>query len=640
MADTSASWRAAPLRPNDLPPMDLRVEPAGDGSILLVHGLPLESFEPLFIGHIEGQARARPQKTAYARRDPGGAVAGAPWRELSYAQLHDRVRRVGGWFEAQGARGQVLLLVTGNSIEHAVVRLGAIAAGVVVCPVSAGYVAAGGEYERLAYVRDLVRPRFVYAETPAALGGAAALFDPAQQTLICATADAGDDPGLPLQTIDTLLAAAPLAGDGGGDPDAPAAYMLTSGSTGRPKAVVQTQRMILANLHQARQVLGRAAGWSEHMLDWLPWSHVSGAFNLYAAAVFGGSLFIDDGKPVAGLFDETVANLREMPLPYFCNVPLGYAWLVDALRADDSLRTTFFSKLRLMLYGGAGLSQPVLDALQGMAVEETGHRIMMTTGYGLTESASGCMAIYFPTDRVGIGLPMPGLETRLVPLDDGRFEIRLRGPNVMRGYLDNPEATAAAFDEDGFFRTGDAARFHDPDDPTQGLAYAGRLVEEFKLSSGTWVRSGTVRAELLAALSPVASDVLLCGLNEDYLAALLVPSPAGLRSICGAHGDREGGDKSGDKSGDESGDLAALCAHPAVREFLCERLDDYNERFAGNSTAVQRVAFMQRLPDPQRHEISDKGTINQRIAADNLQDEVAALYAAQPDARIVVASGA
>jgi len=622
MDDTSAAWRAAPLRPNDLPVMDLSVTRADDGSILLAHGQALEPFEPLFLTHLDRQARAQPHKTAYARREPGGAVARAPWRELTYAELHERVSRIAGWFEAREAHGQVLLLVTGNSIEHAVLRLGAIAAGVIVCPVSAGYVAVGGEFERLAYVRDLVRPRFVYAEKATDLAAAARLFDADRHIVLCATADDGDTLALPVLAIDTLLATtSPLSGASDGDPDAPAAYMLTSGSTGRPKAVVQTQRMILSNLHQARQVLGRAAGWSEHMLDWLPWSHVSGAFNLYAAAVFGGSLYIDDGKPVAGLFDETVANLREMPLPYFCNVPLGYGWLVDALRADATLRSTFFSDLRLMLYGGAGLSQPVLDALQGMAVEETGCRIMMTTGYGLTESASGCMAIYFPTDRVGIGLPMPGLETRLVPLNDDRYEIRLRGPNVMAGYLDNAEATAAAFDDEGFFRTGDAARFHDPGDPTQGLAYAGRLVEEFKLASGTWVRSGSVRAELLAALSPVAADVLLCGLNESYLAALLVPSPAGLAAICGNADD----------------DPADLRDHPAVHAFLRERLGAYNGRHSGNSTAVQRVAFMQRSPDPQRHEISDKGTINQRIAAEHRKEEIAALYAPRPGAQVIAA---
>lgn len=613
----TARWRDAPYRPNQLPPMALDVQREASGSVLLRHGQALQDFDARLLTHIAANAARHPDKVAYARRAAGGAVAGAAWDSISFAELEARVRRIAGWLSARGLRGEVLLLLSGNSLDHALLRLGAIAAGVIVCPVSAAYVAAGGDYSRLAYVRDLVRPRLLFAEQAASLASVAALFEGGDYMLLCT--DAQDAPRAPVHTIAELQGAAPLGDAAASPPEAVAAYMLTSGSTGRPKAVPQTQRMILGNLHQAWQILGGAAGWSEHMLDWLPWSHVSGAFNLYAAATFGGSLYIDDGKPVPGLFEETLANLRDMPLPYFCNVPLGYGMLVDALREDAALRRRFFERLRLMLYGGAGLSQPVMDALQDMAVAETGHRIMMTTGYGLTESASGCMAIYFPSDRVGIGLPLPGVETRLVPLEDGRFEIRLRGPNVMQGYLDNPAATREAFDDDGFFLTGDAARFHDPEDPRQGLAYAGRLVEEFKLASGTWVRSGSVRAELLAALAPAAADVLLCGVNERYLAALLVPNLKGLQSIADL----------------DSEDAARLTAQPVVREFLLARLADYNARCPGSSTALRRLAFMRRPPDPQRHEISDKGTINQRVAAANREDEIAALYAADPGADVI-----
>ncbi|MFK8043037.1 MAG: AMP-binding protein [Congregibacter sp.] len=602
--------------------MDLQVRRDRGGVIWMRHGMSLDSFDGLFISHISAQAREHPDKPAYAQRGPGGAVAGACWNTLSYAELEDRVRRVAAWFHSQNARGEVLLLLTGNSIDHAVVRLGAIVAGVIVCPVSAGYIAAGGDFARLAYVRDLVKPRFLFADAASALQAAGDVFSGGEYLLLTADASAAHRLSIPVVTLNEVGGCEPMVGEGDGDPDANAAYMLTSGSTGRPKAVMHSQRMILSNLHQARQILGRAAGWSDYMLDWLPWSHVSGAFNLYAAAIFGGTLHIDDGKPAPGLFAETIANLREVPLPYFCNVPLGYGMLVDALREDETLRRVFFEKLRLMLYGGAGLSQPVMDALQGMAVAETGSRIMMTTGYGLTESTSGCMAIYFPSDKVGIGLPMPGVETRLVPLEDDRFEIRLRGPNIMQGYLDNAKATAEAFDEDGFFRTGDAARFHDPNDPEQGLAYAGRLVEEFKLSSGTWVRAGAVRAEILAACAPLLSDLLLCGINEPYLAALAVPNIGGMQAMTGL----------------ATSDPAVLIAHPAVDEHLRSCLKDYNERYPGNSTALARLAFMQRAPDPQQHEISDKGTINQRIAADNRGDEIAALFATDPESHIVVAS--
>ncbi|GAB5415645.1 MAG: AMP-binding protein [Congregibacter sp.] len=604
-----SDWKTAPYRPNELPEMDLRVATADDGTVLLQHGMTLADFEPWILSHITQQAATQGDKLAYAQREEGGAVAGAAWRGCTYAELESRVRGVAGWFQSEGAEGKVVLLLTGNSVEHATLRLGAIAAGVIVCPVSAGYVATGGDFSRLRYVMELVKPAYLFAQSSASIAAAMDCFDFGKQSLILGNA-AQDGSPLNAVTLDALIEHEPLTDHRSIDPEAPAAYMLTSGSTGRPKAVPQSQRMLLSNLYQAGQILGRAAGWSDKMLDWLPWSHVSGAFNLYAAAIFGGTLHIDDGKPVAGLFEETIANLREVPLRYFCNVPLGYGMLVDALRHDEELRRVFFQDLRLMLYGGAGLPQPVMDALQSMAVETCGHRIMMTTGYGLTESASGCTAIYFPTDLVGIGLPMPGLQTKLVPLEDDRFEIRLRGPNVMQGYLNNPEANAEAFDEEGFFRTGDAARFHNRDIPEEGLAYAGRLNEEFKLSSGTWVRSGSVRAALLGALTPAVSDVLLCGLNEGYLAALLVPNVAGLREL----------------TGDADTDIGKLLASSAVRELLADRLAAHNREHPGNSTAVRRVAFMQRAPDPQRHEISDKGTINQRIAAENRKDEIAALY--------------
>lgn len=602
-------WRSAPYRETELPPMDVRTHRGEDGSIWLQHGMQLESFEPWLLTHIAKQAALQPQKLAYAQRGPGGAVAGAPWESCNFAELEDRVRRVANWFKQRDAAGQVVLILAGNSVNHAIVRLGAIAAGVIACPISPAYVAAVGDHGRLRYVLGLVKPAYLFAESESDLATALGAFDLQQQTLIV-----GDKTGTSAFAdcagMQELLQTSPLAEHESIDPDAPAVYMLTSGSTGRPKAVPQSQRMILSNLFQAWQVLGRAAGWSQVMLDWLPWNHVSGSSGLYFAAVFGGSLYIDNGKPVPGLFEETVANLRGISLPYFANVPLGYGMLVEALRHDEELQNTFFAKLRLMLYGGAGLSQPVMDALQSMAVASTGHRIMMTTGYGLTESTSGCMAIYFPTDRVGIGLPLPGVETRLVPLVDERFEVRLRGPNVMPGYLDNPEANTAAFDEDGCFRTGDAARFHDPDDIHQGLAYAGRLVEEFKLSSGTWVRSGAVRAELLAALSPGVSDILLCGINEAFLTALLVPNVSGLRDILDM----------ADASVPELLDDARL------RDFLSTRLSEYNQRFPGNSTAVRRIAFMHELPDPQRHEISDKGTINQSITTENRREQIAQLY--------------
>jgi feruloyl-CoA synthase len=355
------------------------------------------------------------------------------------------------------------------------------------------------------------------------------------------------------------------------------------------------------------------------MLDWLPWSHVSGSFNLFAAAVFGGTLYIDDGKPAPGLFNETIRNLREISVPYFCNVPAGFAVLVDALEADEALRKSFFRKLRMILYGGAGLPQPILDRLQNMAVQETGCRIFMTTGYGATETASGCMAIYWDTDKVGIGLPMPGLEMKLVPMDD-RYEVRLRGDNVMPGYLDNPESTATSFDEEGYYRTGDAARFHDKNDVAQGLYFAGRLAEEFKLGTGTWVYGGQVRAALVAALAPAITDLLLCGVGRDYLAVLGIPNLTGLRDI----------------DGRPDAEISDLVQSPEVSTFLQRALLDYNMAYPASSKKIRRFSFMREAPSAARHELSDKGTLNQLIASENRSGEIDDLYAPEPGQHVLV----
>ncbi len=298
--------------------------------------------------------------------------------------------------------------------------------------------------------------------------------------------------------------------------------MLTSGSTSMPKAVVQTQRMVSANIAQARQVLAQTAGWSETMLDWLPWSHVSGACNQFATLCSGGRFYIDAGRPMPGLFEESLRNIKEIPPSFHINVPFGYAMLADALEQDAELREQFFRNLRLALYGGAGLPQALYERFQRLAVETIGERIFFTTGYGATETTSGCMSIYFPTEEVGIGLPMPGMTLKLVP-NGPRYEVRVRGQIVTPGYLSNPDVNRGIYDEEGFYRTGDTAQLHDPADIQKGLRFAGRLAEDFKLGTGSWVAAGKLRAEFLEAFSPLIADVVVCGENLSFVAMLAWP---------------------------------------------------------------------------------------------------------------------
>jgi len=609
------STQNAQYRDYTLPPVQLDVSKREDGTLLLKSQYALIDFDPIIARNFFRQARLNPDKPVYAQRKREANGTRGDWHRLSFRDAAVQVESMAQWLLDQGMQPRdTVLILSGNSINHALMRLACLSAGICSCPVSMNYGLVGGDFARLRYVLDLVQPKMVFAEDSALFAPALQAIKQQGRTLITADPAAA---GVDAVAIDTLLLH-PATGQVQArlqtqNADEHAFYVLTSGSTGMPKAVIQTQRMLGTNLNQVFQTLSSMSGWDDVMLDWLPWSHVSGAFNMLAAAVFGATLYIDEGKPAPGLFQETLRNLREISVPYFCNVPAGFAWLVEALEEDAALREAFYRKLRMVLYGGAGLPQPVYDRLQKMAVAETGHRIFMTTGYGATETTSGCMSIYFDTDKVGIGLPLPGLEVKLVP-DGDRYELRLRGDNIMPGYLHNPKATAAAFDEEGFYRTGDAARFHDEDDPAQGLTFAGRLNEEFKLATGTWVYSGQVRARFFEALAPALSDLLLCGLNRDYLAVLGVPSLAGLREI----------------AAEPQAELATLLTHPRVREFITSKMQAYNQAFPQSSKAIRRFGFMKKPPNAALHELSDKGTLNQSLAAENRQDEIEALYAGTP----------
>ena len=608
-------------RRGELPEVRLEIEHDADGTVRLRHAEALGEFDPVIVRHLLRHAQQSPQRPVYAQRQRHADGSLGDWQRLSFADARTAVLSIGQWLVNQGlGPGDTVLLLSGNSIAHALLRLGCLAAGVTACPISANYALMGGGYERLRYVLELIKPRVAFAEqTPAFKAALEAIHDPERITVTQDPANLSTKATAWQELLDTPASTGIQQRIETTDPDAPALYMLTSGSTGKPKAVIQTQRMLATNLFQAHQTLGGMSGWEEGMLDWLPWSHVSGAFNLLAAAVFGGTLHVDEGKPAPGLFHETLRNLREISVPYFCNVPAGYAMLIDELEGDPDLQKSFYRKLRMALYGGAGLPQPLLDRLQNMAKTQVGRRIFMTTGYGATETASGCMAIYFDTDKVGVGLPLPGLDVKLVPQGD-RYEIRIKGDNNMPVYLHNPKATAAAFDEEGYYRTGDAARFHDPDDPQQGLYFAGRLAEEFKLGTGTWIYSGQVRARAIEALAPAITDLLLCGLGRDYLAVLGVPSLAGLREI----------------SGEPKAEFADLISHPKVTEHLRRALQSWNEANPGSSTAIRRFAFMREAPSAARHELSDKGTVNQLLAAENRAAEIEDLYAGQPTAQVLV----
>src|SRR5262245_24697727 len=394
-------------------------------------------------------------------------------------------------------------------------------------------------------------------------------------------------------------------------------FLFTSGSTGMPKAVINTQEMMCANIAMGQMARTRKPDDpSAVTLDWLPWNHTMGGNATFQGNLAeGGTTYIDDGKPLPGLFDETLRNLREISPTYFANVPAGYAMLATALEKDETLAKRFFKNLNSLAYGGATLSDDLYERMEALAVKHTGYRLPFVTGWGSTETAPTATTVHWASERVGlIGLPFPGVQLKLVPTaEPGRYELRLKSVIVTPGYFHQPELTREMFDEEGFYKIGDAGRFVDPDDPSWGLVFDGRVVEDFKLTSGTFVLVGTLRTTAIAAASPVLQDAVVCGHDRDYVALLGFPNAAACRRIAG--------DSNVELSTEE------LLAHPAVIEAVKAGLARMNLAGKGSSMRVRRVMLMHEPPSVDGHEITDKGYINQRATLERRKALVDKLYA-------------
>lgn len=604
-----------PFRNVSFPSAEMDVVTRANGTLIIRPMTELDDYVANIPKILTHQAEKYDSKPYLKQRDDQGN-----WTAASYAETSRNSSSVAAWLIKQGFdHDRTLLILSGNSIMHAVFKYGAMAAKVPVCPVSVNYALLGGDYARLNHVIRLLRPAVIFAEQTDVFKNALECVDFGDAIVVTSSPSEINGVAIAIDTVlQTKVTAAVKESIDSIDADAPSVLMLTSGSTSLPKAVIQTQRMITSNLAQGCQVLGETAGWDDVMLDWLPWNHVSGAFTKMGVMISGGTLYIDGGRPIAGEFQTTIKNLKDVPVRFFTNVPAGYAMLADAMDADPDLRRIFFSKLRLALYGGAGLPQNLYDRLQCMAVKETNNRVFFTTGYGATETSSGCMAIYFDSEEVGIGLPMPGLTIKLIPSDQ-HYEIRMKGAMMTPGYVG--QSTDDLYDEEGFLCIGDYVDFIVPGDINRGLKFAGRLAEEFKLATGTWVSGGRLRAQVVQALSPIVSDALICGINDDYVGALMWLNRTAAERILGRK---------------LSMTAEGLASDPDLRDIVQEKLSDHNSNNPGMSTRLARVAFLIEPPSMDGQEISDKGTVNQSVALRRRASHVARLYAKKIDDTTII----
>lgn len=597
----------------------LSVETRRDGDVIYLSASDaLPPYARSLIDRLDHWADVAPDRTLFADRGPDGA-----WRHLSYAQASEQSRAIAQYFLDCGLSvDRPVAVLSGNSIEHALVTLGAMRAGVPVAPVSPAYSLVSQDYAKLRHVFGLVTPGLVFAAEGKPFAAAlAAVMQPGMALVNARNALPG------AASFDTLLATTPTAAiddaNRAVNGDTVAKFLFTSGSTGMPKAVVNTQRMICANQVMIAEALAFLKDKPPVMVDWLPWNHTAGGNHNFGIALYnGGTLYVDDGNPTPGGIAKTVRNLEEIAPTLYFNVPKGYEMLVDHLARNDHLRKNFFSQVELLQYAGAGLPQHVWTALEELAVETTGKKVMIITGYGSTETAPFALTTTWPVDRPGeVGLPAPGLELKLVP-NEGKLELRLKGPNVTPGYWRQPDKTAESFDDEGFYKIGDALKFVDPDEPRRGLLFDGRVAEDFKLSTGTWVNMSTVRGSIISAFAPYVRDAVLTGLDRGHIGAMLFLDADAARKMAPELAQAS---------------EAELAANPALRAEFQGRLDALASTSTGSSNRVARIVVLDRPPSIDLNEVTDKGSINQRAVMAARAELVEDLYAEPSPPHVLVA---
>jgi feruloyl-CoA synthase len=622
-ATRSDTTLPAGYRPTSIPEQRTVVEQRADGTLLLHSALPPpEPAGEGLPGFLRRWAGHRGSTAAFRERDAAGA-----WRTIGWADLLQQAESVAAaLLELPLGPQRPLMMLSGNSIEQAVLLLAAEYAGVPVAPVSPAYSTAAPTFTRLKGVARLAPPGAIFVQSGAHYAGAiAALDSPGIPVIAAQDLEKGQIAWDSLATaqVDSARQARLAAARSSIGAEGTARILFTSGSTGEPKGVPLSHGNLWAVAAYFADTFSNFADPQPVFLDWLPWHHVmGGVYNFFRSIVLGSTHYIDDGRPRPGLFARTLDNLREVSPTIYNTVPTAWSMLAGEIEHDSDLARSL-ARARIFGYGGASLPDDTLQRIQHVAEATMGERIVFCTGLGSTETSA--MGTYWncPADRPGnIGVPVPGAEVKLVPLEgsDGRYEIRIRGPFVFSGYLGRPDLTAAAFDEEGYFRLGDAVQLADPADPAAGLRFAGRTVEDFKLANGTWVRTGTVRLDLLGQCAPLIADAIVCGHDREFVAALAWPDLVSCRGL----------------APELAGlDAEALVQHPLVVSVIRSRLLMASAGSA--SIAVRRVLLMSEPPSMEANEIADKGYINQAACRARRSGLVEVLYQTEPALNVACA---
>ena len=602
-------------RTSNFKPHDVSSERRSDGTFLLRSNAEMGDVVDTSADWLHRWSVEAPERIFLAER------SGAGWREETYQSTLQKVRAITASLLARGMGPDTpILIMSGNGVDHGVLTLAAHYVGVPTAPIAEQYALIPAARERLEHAISLVKPSMAYVVDADKFAHAITIDALAGVEIVAS--DVGSQSGV--TGMDTLL-----QGDSGVDidaargqvtPDSVVKILMTSGSTSAPKGVMTTQRMMCVNQTQIADSLPFLTERPPSVVDWLPWNHVfGGSHNFNMMLANGGSFYIDDGKPLKGLFDRTVENLKMVTGSLVFNVPVGFGMLLQALKSDQDLRQRFFQDLDMIFYAGASLPQDIWQGLEQMAFDVKGEVPLMTSSWGLTETAPATMIQQEPTDRSGvIGVPMSGVTLKLVPEEDGRYEVRAKGPNIMPGYYNDPQKTAEAFDGEGYFITGDAMVFVDPDNVNAGMRFDGRISEDFKLLTGTWVRATALRMSLLSHFAPLAADLVITGQDKSDIGVLIFPNKEAIET-----------------AGHALDDVDGMLSDPSLLTALRDRLAAWNEANASSSTRIARAALFAEPASLVDAEITAKGNLNFRKVLQRRSAILDHLYNGSHDAVIV-----